>query len=49
VETVGGLTRGVCVADLLTSTDPPAANCEIATDVDVDAFMSTFLGRVGAL
>jgi purine nucleosidase len=49
VETVGRLTRGVCVADLLTSTDPPAANCEIATDVDVDAFMSTFLGRVGAL
>jgi purine nucleosidase len=49
VETVGRLTRGVCVADLLTSTDPPAANCEIATDVDADAFMSTFLGRVGAL
>jgi purine nucleosidase len=49
VETAGRLTRGVCVADLLTSADPPAANCEIATDVDADAFMSTFLGRVGAL
>ena len=49
VETAGRLTRGVCVADLLTSANPPAANCEIATDVDVDAFMSTFLGRVGAL
>ena len=49
VETAGPLTRGVCVADLLTSADPPAANCEIATDVDADAFISTFLGRVGAL
>ena len=38
--------RRVTVADLLTSAVAPAANCQIATDVDVDQFMSYFLDRI---
>jgi purine nucleosidase len=49
VETEGAVTRGVTVADLLTSDDPPEANCRIATGVDVDAFRELFLSRIVAL
>jgi purine nucleosidase len=46
VETAGEVARGVTVADLLGSADPPAANCRIATSVDVAAFTELFLQRV---
>ena len=49
VVTGDGVARGVMVTDLLTSADPPAANCRIATDVDVDAFMALFVDRISAL
>jgi len=49
VETTSPITRGVAIADLLTSAEPPAANCRIATDVDVDGFLSLFLHRVASL
>jgi purine nucleosidase len=49
VETAGEITRGVTVADLLTSEHPPAANCEIATTVDVAAFTDLFLDRLAGL
>ncbi len=49
VETAGEITRGVTVADLLTSEQPPAANCEIATAVDVAAFTDLFLDRLAGL
>ncbi|HYH32529.1 MAG TPA: nucleoside hydrolase [Pseudonocardia sp.] len=49
VETAGDITRGITVADLLTTADPPAANCRIATAVDVAAFTDLFLDRVRAL
>jgi purine nucleosidase len=49
VEARGDVARGVTIADLLTTDDPPAANCEIATAVDVDAFTSLFLERISAL
>jgi purine nucleosidase len=45
----GDVARGVTVADLLATADPPPANCEIAVAVDVEAFMALFLERVGAL
>jgi purine nucleosidase len=37
------------VADLLGSDDPPAPNCQIATEVDVEAFTELFLQRVSTL
>jgi purine nucleosidase len=49
VETQGRHTRGVTVADLLTVENPPAANCEIATDVDVEGFRELFLTRLAGL
>jgi inosine-uridine nucleoside N-ribohydrolase len=49
VETSSDLTRGVMVADLLTSDEPPAANCEVATQVDSDAFIEFFLDRLSVL
>jgi purine nucleosidase len=49
VVTGNGVARGVMVTDLLTSADPPEANCRIATDVDADAFMALFVDRISAL
>ena len=49
VETSSPVTRGVMVADLLTTNDPPAPNCRIAVDVDEDAFLGLFLDRVRGL
>jgi|SRR4051794_6890479 purine nucleosidase len=49
VERGSDRTRGVAVTDLLGTDDPPTANCSIAIDVDVDAFRSYFLERIGAL
>jgi purine nucleosidase len=49
VETAGRVTRGVAVADLLMWEDPPAANCQIATAVDADAFRALFLERMAGL
>lgn len=47
VVTGDGVARGVTVTDLLTGVRPPQANCQIATDVDVDAFMSYFVDTIG--
>jgi len=49
VETASPVTRGVTVADLLTTDRPPAANCRIATAVDTGAFRELFLSRISAL
>jgi purine nucleosidase len=49
VETTSEVTRGVMVADLLTSEHPPVANCDIATAVDSDVFISLFLDRLATL
>jgi purine nucleosidase len=49
VETHGRHTRGITVADLLTLENPPAPNCEIATDVDVEGFRELFLSRLAGL
>ena len=49
VETAGRHTRGVAVADLLTTDRPPAANCAIAAAVDADRFAELFLRAVEAL
>ncbi|WP_270888811.1 nucleoside hydrolase [Pedococcus sp. 5OH_020] len=46
VEAASAITRGVAVADLLTGDPAPAANCEIATTVDVDAFHCLFMDRI---
>ena len=49
VETVGRVTRGVAVADLLMWADPPTPNCQIATAVDADAFRELFARRMASL
>jgi purine nucleosidase len=49
VETRSELTRGVTIADLLSSDRPPEKNCEIATAVDVDGFIALFLNRMATL
>jgi purine nucleosidase len=49
VVTGSGIARGVAVTDLLTFDDPPAPNCQIAVDVDVEAFRRYFLDRIAAL
>ncbi len=49
VETASERTRGVAVADLLTTDDPPAPNCQIAVGVDVDAFTELFFQRIRSL
>jgi len=46
VETEGRHTRGVAVADLLTTTGAGEPNCRIAVDVDVAAFTELFLERI---
>jgi purine nucleosidase len=49
VETGGVHTRGVAVADLLTTPDAGPANCRIAVDVDAPAFLDLFLSRIATL
>lgn len=49
VVTGDGIARGVMVADLLYSADPPEPNCRIAVDVDSEAFMEYFLGALTSL
>ena len=49
VETASPVTRGVTLADLLTSADPPTPNCRIASDVDVEAFREFFLTHLAGL
>ena len=49
IERCSDRTRGVVVTDLLGSLDPPAANCSIAVDVDVEGFRAYFLDRISAL
>ncbi len=49
VETASTLTRGVMVADLLTSARPPTPNCQVATAVDSEAFVTLFLDRISQL
>jgi purine nucleosidase len=49
VETASPVTRGVTVADLLTTDQPPEANCRIATAVDSAAFRELFLSRIAEL
>lgn len=49
VETASTLTRGVMVADFLTSARPPTPNSQVATAVDSDAFLDLFLDRISQL
>lgn len=49
VVTGDGPARGVMVTDLLTSVDSPPPNCQIATAVDAEAFMSYFLTTIAQL
>jgi purine nucleosidase len=49
VVTGDGVARGVIVTDLLEGTAPPPANCQIAVDVNADAFMSFFLSSIEEL
>jgi purine nucleosidase len=49
VERGSDRTRGVAATDLLGTDAPPEANCSIAVGVDVDAFRSYFLERIGGL
>lgn len=49
VETATERTRGVAVADLLTTDAPPAANCRIAVGVDTAAFREHLLALLGTL
>jgi inosine-uridine nucleoside N-ribohydrolase len=49
VETASRITRGVTVADLLTSSDALEPNCLIATEVDSDAFLELFHHHMAAL
>jgi purine nucleosidase len=49
VEVCSDLTRGVTVADLLVSRDPPQANCLVATEVDSAAFVEYFLNHIYSL
>ncbi len=49
VETSGVHTRGVAVADLLTTPGAGPANCRIAVDVDAPAFLDLFLSRIATL
>jgi purine nucleosidase/pyrimidine-specific ribonucleoside hydrolase len=46
VETEGRLTRGMSLADMRTGTRKPQPNCRVATAVDADRFLSTFLERL---
>jgi purine nucleosidase len=49
VEVCSDITRGVTVADLLASKDPPEPNCIVATEVDSGAFIEFFLNHVYSL
>jgi purine nucleosidase len=49
VEVCSDITRGVTVADLLASRNPPPANCLVATEVDSPAFIDFFLNHVYSL
>jgi purine nucleosidase len=46
VETIGEVTRGMTVADLRESCEPPAPNCSFAEDVDVEAARALVLDRL---
>ena len=49
VVTGNGPARGVMVTDLLDSVDAPPPNCQVATGVDADGFLSYFLATIGQL
>jgi purine nucleosidase len=49
VEVASHITRGVTVADLLGSRDPPEPNCLVAIEVDSTAFIELFLNHVYSL
>jgi purine nucleosidase len=49
VERGSDRSRGVAITDLLGTDDPPDPNCTVAVDVDVAAFRSYFLERIGGL
>lgn len=49
VETTSPITRGITIADMLTSENPPEANCHVATEVDSDAFIDFFLEHIFSL
>jgi purine nucleosidase len=49
VETAGEHTRGVAVADLLTTEPAPRPNCRIAVGVDVEAFRTHLLEHLASL
>jgi purine nucleosidase len=49
VECESARTRGVAIADLLAARDAPAANCEIAVDVDAESFGEIFVDRIAGL
>lgn len=49
VVTGPSIARGVTVADLLTSDDPPEANCRIAEAVDAPGFLDYLLDRLSSL
>jgi purine nucleosidase len=49
VETTSAVTRGIAVADLLRQEQSPPANCQIATDVDSDAFREYFFKQIARL
>jgi inosine-uridine nucleoside N-ribohydrolase len=47
VETAGRLTRGMTVIDRRTTTDRPAANCDVLTQIDADAAWAVIVDAVG--
>lgn len=49
VVTGPSIARGVAVADLLVSSDPPTPNVRMAVGVDVEGFLSYFLDRVSSV
>jgi purine nucleosidase len=49
VVTGDGIARGVMIADLLYSADPPTPNCKIAMAVDVPGFTEVFLSALASL
>lgn len=49
VVTGDGPARGVAVTDLLHGSQARQPNCRIAVDVDVDAFLSYFVGSLGRI
>ena len=49
VEATSEVTRGVMVADLLTSDHPPIPNCSVAATVDDQGFLDVFLAHLSRL